>query len=73
MQTKNKPFSAATWGRRASTSVMFSAHYTDGHIEYFVLPNDEKSLGDDGMQVARERQEAGEISKGCIATVKRAR
>jgi hypothetical protein len=25
------------------------------------------------MQVARERQEAGEISKGCIATVKRAR
>jgi hypothetical protein len=55
MKAKNKPFSAAAWGRRASTSVMFSAHYADGHIEYFVLPNDER-LADDAMQTAQERQ-----------------
>jgi hypothetical protein len=73
MKAKNRFFSAATWARRASTSVMFSAHYVDGHTVYFVLPNNERLSGNDPMQAALELQKAGELPTGCIAAVKRAR
>ncbi len=73
MSSSNKPFSAATWVKRSSSTVMFLVHYADGHTEYFDLPSQEGLSDSQAIQAARDKQKTGELSEGCIVAVKRAR
>ncbi len=57
-----------------SNSVMFTAHYDDGRIGYFVIQAHGTSEEDDrALPVARERQLAGELPEGVIMSVRRVR
>ncbi len=55
-------------------SVMFSAHFEDGRIGYFVIPRHGTSDEDyKAMDAALKRQRIGELPEGVIRTVKRVR
>jgi hypothetical protein len=73
MSSSNKPFSAATWVKRATSSVMFLVQYADGHTEYFDLPNHRGLSDSQAIQAAWDKQKSGELSDGRIVAVKRAR
>jgi hypothetical protein len=73
MRSSNKPFSAATWVKRTSSSVMFLVQYANGHTEYFDLPNQGGLSDSQAIQAARDKQKTGELSHGYIVAVKRAR
>ncbi len=55
-------------------SIMFSAHFEDGRIGYFVIPRhgttDENYKA---MDAAAKRQRIGELPEGVIRAVKRVR
>ena len=52
---------------------MYLVQYDDSHTEYFDLPNQGVLSDSQALQAARDKQKAGELSKGCIIAVKRAR
>ena len=55
-------------------SVMFSAHFEDGRVGYFVIPRHGTSDEDyKAMDAASKRQRLGELPEGVICTVKRVR
>jgi hypothetical protein len=55
-------------------SVMFSAHFEDGRIGYFVIPRHGTSDEDyKAMDAALKRQRLGELPEGVIRMVKRVR
>ncbi len=60
--------------RRPDTQVMFAVHYEDGRTAYMrVSPEAARHGNMVVMDVARERQEAGEIPGGTIVSVKQVR
>src|SRR5215213_7407419 len=60
--------------RRPDTQVMFAVHYEDGRTAYIrVGPETARHGNMIIMDVARERQNAGEIPSGKIASVKQVR
>jgi len=53
---------------------MFAAHFEDRRTGYFVIQGHGSSEEDYlALQVAQERQQAGELPEGVIRTVKRVR
>ena len=60
--------------RRPDPKVMFAVHYEDGRTAYMrVSPEAARHGTMVVMDIARERQEAGEIPSGTIARVKQVR
>jgi hypothetical protein len=60
--------------RRPDPKVMFAVHYEDGRTAYIRVDQETARHGTIVvMDVARERQEAGEIPDGAIARVKQVR
>lgn len=55
-------------------SVMFAVNFDDGRTAYMVIENHGKS-SDDYLagSIAKERQEAGTLPEGAIASIKRVR
>ena len=55
-------------------SVMFSAHFEDGRVGYFVIPRHGTADEDyKALDEARKRQGIGELPEGKIRSVKRVR
>jgi hypothetical protein len=53
---------------------MFAVHYEDGRTAYITVSPRRLENGDSGAhEVARERQEKGEIPDGVIVSLKRVR
>ena len=60
--------------RKRDTNIMFAVNYADGRTAYITMSPRGLEHGDQrAHQVARERQEKGEIPDGEIKAVKRVR
>ena len=60
--------------RRPDTQVMFAVHYADGRTAYIRVDRETARHGNlIVLDVARERQTAGEIPSGTITSVKQVR
>ena len=60
--------------RRPDTQVMFALTYADGRTAYIRVDRDTARHGNlVVLDIARERQKAGEIPSGTIASVKQVR
>jgi hypothetical protein len=68
------PMKIAPVGKERSKSVTFASPFGDGHAGYFAIMGHGASDGDHlVLEIARERQRAGEMPEGSIRTVKRIR
>jgi hypothetical protein len=60
--------------RKADTQVMFAVRYEDGRTAYIRVSPEAATHGNKVvLDIARERQQAGEIPEGTITSVKQVR